>query len=247
MSVIVITGGSRGIGASAAEHCAQKGMGVILTYNSNADAAQAVVRRIESAGGKAVALKLDVADISGFEAFRETLALTLQEHWGVSALSGLVNNAGYGLFNPLESVTESQFDGLLNVHLKGPFFLTQALLPLMEEGASIVNLTSATTRVATAGVAPYAAFKGGLEVLTRYMAKEFGDRRIRANAVSPGAIRTELGGGLNDEFEALLASQTALGRVGEPQDVARIIAMLLSDESEWINGQAIEVAGGYCI
>jgi len=247
MAVIVITGGSRGIGASAAEHCALKGMGVILTYNSNADAAQAVVRRIESAGGKAVALKLDVADISGFEAFRETLALTLQEHWSVSALSGLVNNAGYGLFNPLESVTESQFDGLLNVHLKGPFFLTQALLPLMEEGASIVNLTSATTRVATAGVAPYAAFKGGLEVLTRYMAKEFGDRRIRANAVSPGAIRTELGGGLNDEFEALLASQTALGRVGEPQDVARIIAMLLSDESDWINGQAIEVAGGYCI
>lgn len=247
MSVIVITGGSRGIGASAAEHCAQKGMGVILTYNSNADAAQAVVRRIESAGGKAVALKLDVADISCFEAFRETLALTLQENWGVSALSGLVNNAGYGLFNPLELVTESQFDGLLNVHLKGPFFLAQALLPLLEEGASIVNLTSATTRVATAGVAPYASFKGGLEVLTRYMAKEFGDRRIRANAVSPGAIRTELGGGLNDEFEALLASQTALGRVGEPQDVARIIAMLLSAESDWINGQAIEVAGGYCL
>ena len=247
MGVIVITGGSRGIGASAAEHCAQKGMGVILTYNSNADAAQSVVQRIESAGGKTVALKLDVADISGFEAFRETLKLTLQTNWGVNTLSGLVNNAGYGLFNPLESVTESQFDGLLNVHLKGPFFLTQALLPLMEEGASIVNLTSATTRVATAGVAPYAALKGGLEVLTRYMAKEFGDRRIRANAVSPGAIRTELGGGLNDEFEALLASQTALGRVGEPQDVARIIAMLLSDESDWINGQTIEVAGGYCI
>ena len=247
MGVIVITGGSRGIGASAAEHCAQKGMGVILTYNSNADAAQSVVQRIESAGGKAVALKLDVADVGGFEAFRETLKLTLQTNWGVNTLSGLVNNAGYGLFNPLESVTESQFDGLLNVHLKGPFFLTQALLPLMEEGASIVNLTSATTRVATAGVAPYAALKGGLEVLTRYMAKEFGDRRIRANAVSPGAIRTELGGGLNDEFEALLASQTALGRVGEPQDVARIIAMLLSDESDWINGQTIEVAGGYCI
>ena len=247
MGVIVITVGSRGIGASAAEHCAQKGMGVILTYNSNADAAQSVVQRIESAGGKAVALKLDVADVGGFGVFRETLKLTLRENWGVNTVSGLVNNAGYGLFNPLESVTESQFDGLLNVHLKGPFFLTQALLPLMEEGASIVNLTSATTRVATAGVAPYAALKGGLEVLTRYMAKEFGDRRIRANAVSPGAIRTELGGGLNDEFEALLASQTALGRVGEPQDVARISAMLLSDESDWINGQTIEVAGGYCI
>jgi NAD(P)-dependent dehydrogenase (short-subunit alcohol dehydrogenase family) len=158
-----------------------------------------------------------------------------------------VNNAGYGLFNPLETVTQDQFDGLMNVHLKGPFFLTQALLPLLADGASIVNLTSATTRVATAGVAPYAAFKGGLEVLTRYMAKEFGGRRIRANAVSPGAIRTELGGGLNDEFEAMLAGQTALGRVGEPEDVGRVIASLLSDDSGWINAQSIEVAGGYNI
>lgn len=247
MSVIVITGGSRGIGASTAEQCARRGMGVILTYKRHADSAASVVQRIQAAGGKAVALELDVAEVSSFERFREALVLTLQTTWGVATLGGLVNNAGHGLFNPLESVTEAQFDGLLNVHLKGPFFLTQALLPLMEEGASIVNLTSATTRVATAGVAPYAAFKGGLDVLTRYMAKEFGPRRIRANAVSPGAIRTELGGGLNDEFEALLASQTALGRVGEPEDVARVIAMLLSEEGSWINAQTIEVAGGYFI
>ncbi|AQT91892.1 SDR family NAD(P)-dependent oxidoreductase [Pseudomonas azotoformans] len=247
MGVIVITGGSRGIGASAAEHAAQRGMGVILTYNTHLDAAQAVVRRIEQAGGKAVALKLDVADVSSFEAFRSTVNTVLQEVWGTTVLAGLVNNAGYGLFSPLESVTEAQFDGLFNVHLKGPFFLTQSLLPLLGEQASIVNLTSATTRVATAGVAPYAAFKGGLEVLTRYMAKEFGECRIRSNAVSPGAIRTELGGGLNDEFEALLAGQTALGRVGEPEDVARVIAMLLSDEGAWINAQSIEVAGGYII
>jgi len=247
MGVIVITGGSRGIGASTAELCAQRGMGVILTYNSNPEAAQSVVQRIESAGGKAVALKLDVADVSGFDSFRQAVVQTLQTTWGVDRLDGLVNNAGYGLFNPLQSVTEAQFDSLFNVHLKGPFFLTQTLLPLLGEGASIVNLTSATTRVATAGVAPYAAFKGGLDVLTRYMAKEFGERRIRANAVSPGAIRTELGGGLNDEFEALLASQTALGRVGEPQDVARVIAMLLCEEGSWINAQTIEVAGGYII
>lgn len=247
MGVIVITGGSRGIGASAAEHAAQRGMGVILTYNAQPEAAQAVVQRIELAGGKAVALKLDVADVSSFQGFRSTVTTVLQEVWGTTVLAGLVNNAGYGLFNPLESVTESQFDGLFNVHLKGPFFLTQAVLPLLGEHASIVNLTSATTRVATAGVAPYAAFKGGLEVLTRYMAKEFGERRIRANAVSPGAIRTELGGGLNGEFEALLAGQTALGRVGEPEDVARVIAMLLSQESAWINAQSIEVAGGYII
>lgn len=247
MGVIVITGGSRGIGASAAEQCARRGMGVILTYKSNAAAAQSVVQRIESTGGKAVALELDVADVSGFAIFRESVLQTLKATWGVNTLSGLVNNAGHGVFNPLESVTEAQFDGLFNVHLKGPFFLTQALLPLLEEGSGIVNLTSATTRVATAGVAPYAAFKGGLDVLTRYMAKEFGDRRIRANAVSPGAIRTELGGGLNDEFEALLAAQTALGRVGEPEDVARVIAMLLSEDGAWINAQTIEVAGGYII
>lgn len=247
MGVIVITGGSRGIGASAAEHAAQRGMGVILTYKAHAEAAQAVVQRIEQAGGKAVALKLDVADVSSFQGFRSTVTTVLQEVWGTTVLAGLVNNAGYGLFNPLESVTEAQFDGLFNVHLKGPFFLTQALLPVLGEHASIVNLTSATTRVATAGVAPYAAFKGGLEVLTRYMAKEFGERRIRANAVSPGAIRTELGGGLNDEFEALPGGQTALGRVGEPEDVARVIAMLLSQEGAWINAQSIEVAGGYII
>ncbi|NWE79862.1 SDR family NAD(P)-dependent oxidoreductase [Pseudomonas yamanorum] len=247
MGVILITGGSRGIGASTAELCARKGMGVILTYNSHPQAAQAVVQRIETAGGKAVALPLDVADVSSFEGFGEAVKQVLSATFGESGLSGLVNNAGFGLFNPLESVTEAQFDGLLNVHLKGPFFLTQALLPLLQAHACIVNLTSATTRVATAGVAPYAAFKGALDVLTRYMAKEFGERQIRANAVSPGAIRTELGGGLNDEFEALLASQTALGRVGEPEDVARVIAMLLSDEGRWINAQTIEVAGGYII
>ena len=133
------------------------------------------------------------------------------------------------------------------MHLKGPFFLTQALLPLIRDGGAIVNLTSATTRVATAGVAPYASFKGGLEVLTRYMAKEFGPRRIRANAVSPGAIRTELGGGLTNEFEARLASQTALGRVGEAEEVGRVIASLLTNELGWVNGQSIEVGGGYCI
>lgn len=247
MGVILITGGSRGIGASTAELCARQGMGVILTYNSHPEAAHAVVQKIEVAGGKAVALPLDVADVGAFEGFAEAVKQALSATWGVSGLNGLVNNAGYGLFNPLESVTEAQFDGLLNVHLKGPFFLTQTLLPLLQAHACIVNLTSATTRVATAGVAPYAAFKGALNVLTRYMAKEFGERHIRANAVSPGAIRTELGGGLNDEFEALLAAQTALGRVGEPEDVARVIAMLLSDEGRWINAQTIEVAGGYLI
>lgn len=247
MSVIVITGGSRGIGASAAMQCAKRGMGVILTYKSDAAAAVSVVREIAREGGKAVSLELDVSRVASFEAFRDAVQRALRSTWGRTKMDGLVNNAGYGLYNPIEMVTEAQFDGLMNVHLKGPFFLTQALLPLLAEGASIVNLTSATTRVATAGVAPYASFKGGLEVLTRYMAKEFGARRIRANAVSPGAIRTELGGGLTPEFEALLASQTALNRIGEPEDVGRVVAHLLSEDSGWINAQSIEVGGGYII
>jgi NAD(P)-dependent dehydrogenase (short-subunit alcohol dehydrogenase family) len=158
-----------------------------------------------------------------------------------------VNNAGHGVFEPITSVSEEQFDGLFNVHLKGPFFLTQTLLPLMADGGAVLNMTSATTRVATPGVAPYASFKGGLEVLTRYMAKEFGARRIRANSIAPGAIRTDLGGGLNDEFETMLAAQTALGRVGEPDDVGRVVASLLSEESGWINAQNVEVGGGYII
>lgn len=247
MNIIVITGGSRGIGAAAAIEIAQRGMGVILTYNTNAGAAGKVVATIEAAGGKAMALPLDVGDADSFGAFKQSVIDALAAKWGTTVLHGLVNNAGYGLFNPIETVTAAQFDGLMNVHLKGPFFLTQALLPLLATGAAIVNLTSATTRVATAGVAPYAAFKGGLEVLSRYMAKEFGARGIRVNAVSPGAIRTELGGGLNDEFEAMLAGQTALGRVGEPEDVARVIATLLLPDTGWVNAQTIEVGGGYII
>jgi len=246
-NVIVITGGSRGIGASTALEAARRGLGIILTYNANPDSAHALVREIESRGGKAVALHLDVAAVETFPVFRAAVEQALSDSWNTMHLAGLVNNAGYGLFQPIEAVTEAQFDGLFNVHLKGPFFLTQALLPLLRKGASIVNLTSATTRIATAGVAPYASFKGGLQVLTRYMAKEFGERGIRVNSVSPGPIRTELGGGLNDEFEALLSSQTAMGRVGEPVEVARVITSLLTDDSGWINAQDIEVSGGYVI
>ena len=247
MKIVIITGGSRGLGASSAVKCAERGMGVIVTYNNNPKSAEDVVNAITADGGKAAALKLDVADISTFPAFRDAVVAQLATVRGRRTFDYLVNNAGYGLFNPIATVTEKQFDGLFNVHLKGPFFLTQTLLPLMEDGGHIINMTSATTRVATSGVAPYAAFKGGLEVLTRYMAKEFGERRIRVNSIAPGAIRTELGGGLNDEFESILAGQTALGRVGEPEDIGGVIASLLSDENRWINAQNIEVAGGYII
>ncbi|MBZ9649782.1 SDR family oxidoreductase [Sphingobium sp. 3R8] len=247
MSIVIITGGSRGLGASAAIQCARRGMGVILTYNTNPPAAAKVVGAIADEGGKAVALQLDVRDSAAFPAFRDAVRHALSATWGADRFDALVNNAGYGLFRPMAEVSEDEFDGLFRVHLKGPFFLTQALLPLIADGGHILNVASATTRVATTGVAPYAAFKGGLEVLTRYMAKEFGERRIRANSIAPGPIRTELGGGLNDEFEALLASQTALGRVGEPEDVGCLVAGLLSDDHRWVNAQNIEVAGGYII
>ena len=247
MKIVVVTGGSRGIGASIAAACAERGIGVIVTYNASPERANEVVRAIEDSGGQAVALKLDVADSTSFVAFRDTVKRALLATWDRTEFDALVNNAGYGLYSPIESVTEAEFDGLFKVHLKGPFFLTQALLPLIADGGHIINMASATSRVATPGVAPYAAFKGGLEVLTRYMAKEFGKRRIRANAIAPGAVRTELGGGLKDEFEAMLAAQTALGRVGEPEELGSMIASLLSEDNRWINAQTIEVSGGYII
>ncbi|GAA3571389.1 SDR family oxidoreductase [Kribbella ginsengisoli] len=247
MSIVIVTGGSRGIGAATAIACAERGMGVLLTYNNNPESAERVVKEIVSGGGTAAALKLDVADSSSFAGFVGEVRVALRETWGRDGFEYLVNNAGYGLYNPIATVTEDEFDGLFKVHLKGPFFLTQALLPLMVDGGQIVNMVSATSRTATVGVAPYASFKGGLEVLTRYMAKEFGARGIRANSIAPGAIRTELGGGLTDEFEALLASQTALGRVGEPEEVGRVVASLLSDENRWVNAQSIEVSGGFLI
>lgn len=247
MKIVIVTGSSRGLGASTALECAKRGMSAVVTYNSNPEKAEDVVKAITGIGGKAVALKLDVGNSSTFPEFREAVSARLNAIWGRKTFDFLVNNAGYGLYAPIPTVTEEQFDGLFNVHLKCPFFLTQTLLPLMEDGGHIVNVTSATSRVATAGVAPYASFKGGLEVLTRYMAKEFGERRIRANSIAPGAIRTELGGGLNDEFEAMLAGQTALGRVGEPEEIGGVIASLLSEENRWINAQNIEVAGGYII
>ena len=247
IKIVIVTGGSRGLGASTALECARRGMGVIVTYNSHPGKAEEVVQAISSIGGKAVALKLDVGDIRSFPDFRQSVAAQLDSVWNTTTFDFLVNNAGYGLYAPIAEVSEAHFDGLFSVHLKGPFFLTQTLLPLIEAGGHVVNVTSATSRVATTGVAPYAAFKGGLEVLTRYMAKEFGARRIRANSIAPGAIRTELGGGLNAEFEAMLASQTALGRVGEPEEVGGVIAALLSEENLWINAQNIEVVGGYVI
>ncbi|MBI1171319.1 SDR family oxidoreductase [bacterium] len=250
MPITLITGGSRGIGRATALTCAQRGHGVILTYNTHPDEARTVVDSITEAGGKAVALQLDVADAASFPAFAGSVTRALRDIWACDRFDHLVNNAGLGVFAPIEEVTPSLFDTLMNVHLKGPFFLTQALLPLLAEGGSIVNVSSASVRVATPGVAPYAAFKGGLEVLTRYMAKEFAGRRIRANAVAPGGIRTDLADRVldrNPEILALVVSQTAGQRVGEPEDVAGVIVSLTDPANGWINAQTIEVSGGFMI
>jgi len=246
MKIAIITGGSRGIGKAAAMEMAKRGVGIILTYHSHAQDAEGVVSQIKSAGGKAAALKLDVSNISGFNGFRDAVLFVLREKWGCERFDYLFNNAGVGGFNLIENVTEDEFDMMMNVHLKGPFFLTQTLLPLMNDGGHILNMSSATVRVAFLGVAPYASMKGALQVFTRYLAKELGSRRIRANSIAPGAIRTDLGGGIENspEFVKILTDMTALGRIGNPIDVGLVVASLFSQDSQWINGQCIEISGG---
>lgn len=247
MQTVIVTGASRGIGRGIARACAAKGMAVIATYRTGTDEAASLVEGITRDGGEAEALYLDVSRSDTFAGFREEVRTVLSRRWNRTTLDGLVNNAGVGGFEPIETVSEDAFDALYRVHLKGPFFLTQTLLPLLADGGSIVNIGSATTRVASVGVAPYAAFKGGLETLTRYMAKEFGPRGIRVNTVAPGAIRTNLAGGIPEEFEVMVKRETSLGRVGEVEDVSGIVTSLLCPDWAWVNAQRIEVSGGYFI
>lgn len=246
-SIALITGGSRGLGRAAALALADHGVDVILTYRSERDAAQALVAELEARGRKAVALPLDVGLTASLPAFAETVRETLATRWGRTRFDHLVNNAGHGLYAPFATTQEADFDRLMSVHLKGPFFLTQALLPLIADGGSILNLSSGLTRFAYPGYASYAAAKGAVEVLTRYLAVELGDRRIRVNTLAPGAIETDFGGGAVRDDAALnarIASQTALGRVGQPEDIGAVVAMLLSPASGWINAQRVEAAGG---
>jgi NAD(P)-dependent dehydrogenase (short-subunit alcohol dehydrogenase family) len=245
--IAIVTGGSRGLGRNTALKLAGKGVDVILTYRSKQGEAAEVVAEIERLGGKAVALQLDVGNSAGFAEFARQVKAALQQTWQRDSFDYLVNNAGIGIHAPIAETTEEQFDELMRVHLKGPFFLTQALLPLIADGGRIVNLSSGLARFSLPGYAAYAMMKGGVEVMTRYMAKELGARGIAVNTVAPGAIETDFGGGVvrdNGQLNAFVASQTALGRAGLPDDIGDMIASLLQPDNRWINAQRIEVSGG---
>ena len=245
--IALISGGSRGLGRNAALHVARAGTDVILTYRSQAAEAQAVVAEIEALGRRALALPLDVADSRSFAAFAQQVQAALATHWQRERFDFLVNNAGIGIHASFMETTEAQFDELVNIHLKGTFFLSQQLLPLMNDGGRILNVSSGLARFALPGYAAYAAMKGGVEVLTRYLAKELGARGIAVNVVAPGAIETDFGGGAvrdNAQLNAFVASQTALGRVGRPDDIGPLVAALLQPGTGWVNAQRIEASGG---
>ncbi|MGV2813420.1 SDR family NAD(P)-dependent oxidoreductase [Enterobacter cancerogenus] len=245
--IALVTGGSRGLGKNAVLKLAAEGVGIILTWNSSQQEALDVVHEIEANGGKAAALQLNVGDIASFEGFAQRMQAILQTVWQRDRFDYLVNNAGTGLYAPYTETTEAQFDEALNIHFKGPFFLTQRLLPMMNDGGRILNVSSGLARFTQPGSGTYAAMKGAMEVLTRYQAKELGARGIAVNIIAPGAIETDFGGGRvrdNAGLNQQLAAQTALGRVGLPDDIGNAIVALLSDRLGWMNAQRIEVSGG---
>jgi NAD(P)-dependent dehydrogenase (short-subunit alcohol dehydrogenase family) len=248
--IAIVTGSSRGLGKSTALNLAKKGVDVVVTYHRNAEEATQVVAEIESLGSKAIALQLDTSDTKTFDNFVVQVKQSLQTKWQTNRFDFLVNNAGTGLHASFSETTEEEFDRLMNIHVKGVFFLTQKLLPLINDGGRIVNLSSGLARFTLPGYAAYATMKGAIEVLTRYLATELGSRQITVNTIAPGAIETDFGGGAvrdNPEVNRFIASQTALGRVGLPDDIGGAIASLLSEENKWVNAQRIEVSGGQSI
>jgi NAD(P)-dependent dehydrogenase (short-subunit alcohol dehydrogenase family) len=243
----LITGASRGLGRSMALHLAEAGVDVVGTYRERANEARAVAREVEARGRRAAMLPLDVGRSGTFAAFAEALGGVLRDTFGRRSFDYLVNNAGHALHAPLAETAEADFDAAVAVHLKGPFFLTQRLLPLMADGGRVLNVSSGLARFTYPGYAAYAAAKGAVEVLTRYMARELGGRGITANVVAPGAIATDFGGGaVRDvpEVNRQVAAAIALGRAGEADDVGAAVAALLSDGMRWVNGARVEVSGG---
>lgn len=246
-NIVLVTGGSRGLGKNSALKIAQKGLDVIITYRSNKDEAEAVVEEIRKIGRNAVAFQLDTKNIKSFDAFVKEVADYLQQNTGNSRIDYLINNAGTALYSPITEVTEEQLDDMVDIHFKGVFFLTQKLLPVMNDGGGIINISSGLARFATPGSSVYGAVKAGVEMLTKYMAKELGERKIKANVIAPGAVETDFGGGRvrdNKEINAVVARATALGRVGLPDDIGGVVAFLCTEDARWINGQRIEVSGG---
>lgn len=247
--IALITGGSRGLGRATVEALAARGVWSIFTYHSARAAADEVVAAATEAGARAVGLPLDTGDTAAFPAFAEAVGQTLAD-WGATRLNYLVNNAGTAHQAPISDVTEADFDALYRVHVKGVFFLTQRLLPLLADGGRIVNISSGLTRFSFPGSAAYATMKGAVEVMTRYFARELGTRGITVNTVAPGAIATDFSNGRvrdNPEINKMVAAATTLGRVGLPQDIGPMIAALLAEDNRWINAQRIEVSGGMMI
>lgn len=245
--IVLITGGSRGLGRDMALQTAKKGLDVIITYNTKKAEAEKVVSEIQAFGRKAAALPLDVSRAETFDAFVKAVSGVLKTEFKQDKIDALVNNAGVGVHASYEETTPEQFDSMVNIHLKAPFFLTQKLLPILNSGSSIVNISSGLARFSFPGYEAYGTMKGAVETLTRYQAKALGTKGIRANVVAPGAIETDFGGGAvrdNQELKAQLSALTALGRVGLPDDIGGVVAFLCSDDSKWVNGQRIEVAGG---
>lgn len=246
MTIALVTGGSRGLGRDMALALAGAGTDVVLTYLGNRDKAEAVVAEIKAKGRQAAALQLDVTDSASYDGFVATLGAVL-EGLGADKLDYLVNNAGVGIYAPYAETTETQFEQMVATHLKPAFLLTQKLLPVIRDGGGVVNISTGLARFSLPGYAAYAAAKGGVEVLTRYQAKELGARGIRVNVVAPGAIETDFGGGAvrdNAQINAFIAAQTALGRAGRPDDLGSVVAFLCSEAAQWVTGQRIEVSGG---
>ncbi|USL27464.1 SDR family NAD(P)-dependent oxidoreductase [Priestia megaterium] len=245
--IALVTGGSRGLGRSSALALSQKGYGIIITYRTQKEKADEVISEIKKHGGQAAALQLDTGLVSSFDDFVSSLIDVLKEKWNRDTFDYLVNNAGVGISAPFANTTEEQFDSLVNVHFKGVYFLTQKLLPLLADNGGIVNVSSGLTRFTTEGNSAYAAVKGAIEVFTRSLAKELGSRGIRVNTVAPGPMATDFGGGImrdNENLKAFIGSVTALGRVGEADDISGVIASLCTDEMRWVTAQRIEASGG---
>ena len=245
--IALITGASRGLGRNMALHLARRGVHIIGTYRSGAAEAEALRQEIEALGGKASMLPLDITDTASYQAFSSAVTDTLKTDFGRERFDFLVNNAGNGLFSNFVDATEEQFASLVATHLRGPIFLTQKLLPLMEDGGRILNVSSGFVRFTMPGYSVYAAVKAAVEVLTRYLAVELGSRRIRVNAIAPGAIATDFGGGAvrdNKDVNAYVAQGIALGRVGQPDDVGGAVAAILSDDMGWANGTTFDISGG---